>query len=158
MAKQTAGASFAIVGPSFLFLLQFLVLCVNLDLIYHAGSFRFYDMNNGTIPVKLADKIHKRKEQARKLYERKQELEMLSQKTTATECGPEDLLSPSVESQTFDLMQIHLQLNPLLMELQLLENPTMRFVWMNVLCCLFISLCLTPFILNFQECSCKEIS
>lgn len=115
-------------------------------------------MNNGTIPVKLADKIHKKREQARKLYERKQELEMLSQKTTVAEHGLEDVLSPSVENQTFDLMQIHLQLNPLLMELQLLENPTMRFVWMNILCCLSVCFHLTHFIFNFQECSRETIS
>lgn len=85
-------------------------------------------MSDGTIPVKLVDKIHRSRDQARKLFERKQELEGLIHKSSSEGLDDEEGLSPSAQSHTFSLMQVHLQLSPLLTELQLLENPSMRFV------------------------------
>lgn len=84
-------------------------------------------MSDGTIPVKLVDKISRSKEQAQKLFQQKQELEeQLIHKSSSEGLEAEDISSPLAQSHTFDLMQVHLQLSPLLTELQLLENPSMR--------------------------------
>lgn len=85
----------------------------------------FFEMSNGAIPVKLADKIHKNREQARKLHEKKQKLESLLQQETAVGLSSEDV-SPTAEDLTYELMQINLQLNPLMTELQILEDPSLR--------------------------------
>lgn len=91
----------------------------------------FYEMSDGTMPVKLAEKIYRTKEEARKLFERKQELEELIHKSSSGGLEAEDILSPTAQSHTFNLMQVHLQLSPLLTELQLLENPSMRKIFIK---------------------------
>lgn len=84
----------------------------------------FYEMNNGVIPPKIADKMHQKKEQARSLYEKKQEIEEILRKMEV-DLDTEDITS-SVAEKTYELMQVHLQVNPLITELQLFENPSMR--------------------------------
>ncbi|XP_034231190.1 protein nessun dorma [Thrips palmi] len=91
----------------------------------------FYEMSGSSMPVKLVDKIHRSKEQARKLFEKKQELEGLIHKSSSEGLEAEDIVSPSAQSHTFNLMEVHLQLSPLLTELQLLENPSMRKIFIK---------------------------
>ncbi|KAK3910665.1 Protein nessun dorma [Frankliniella fusca] len=84
----------------------------------------FFEMNNGVIPPKVADKMHQKKEMARCLYERKQEIEELLHKTEG-DVDAENI-SSTLSEKTYELMQLHLQVNPLITELQLFENPSMR--------------------------------
>lgn len=88
-------------------------------------------MNNGAIPSKLGDRIHRIREEARSLYEQKRELEDLLNNDITGELDVEDISSPKSQNCTYELMKIHLQLSPLLAELQLLENPSMRFVTLS---------------------------
>ena len=85
-------------------------------------------MNNGAIPSKLGDKIHRIREEARCLYQQRRELEDLLHTDILEEPNMEDISSPRSQNCTYELMKIHLQLSPLLTELQLLENPSMRLV------------------------------